>query len=145
MQDVCTEGMDRVVKAGPEGSVIWRGLALSFHLLGGDSEIWAFGSGLVHPDFCLTRRNLVFFAGAFLQLPWEDRKTADRVEVMFRASKSDNKRLEANVTRTRIMIGNEGVGDRKYNGALDILLDILDIYQELGGSAPLMHIQAATG
>ena len=90
--DMLTEGMDRVINVGLEGSVIWRGFALSFHLLCRAAEIYAHGNGLVHPDFCLTRRDLVFFAGAF-QLPWENRRTADRVEVTFRASKSGNKKV----------------------------------------------------
>ena len=32
------------------------------------------------------------------------------------------------------MIGNEDGGDGKNNGALEILLDLLDIYPELNGS-----------
>ena len=36
------------------------------------------------------------------------------------------------------------VGDGKNNGALEILLDLLDIYPELDGSAPLMQLQSAT-
>ena len=43
-----TKGMDRVIEVGPEGSIIWRGLALSFYLLCRASEIWAYGNGLVH-------------------------------------------------------------------------------------------------
>ena len=70
------------------------------------------------------------------------RRTADRVEVTFHASKSDNKRLGAIVTRTRVVIGNEGVRDEKNNGALEILLDLLGIYPELDGSAPLMQIHS---
>ena len=108
--NMLTEGMDRVIEVGPEESVIWRGLALSFHLLRRVSEIWAYGHGLAHPDFCLNKRDLLFFAEAF-QLPWENRKIADRVEVTLRASDSDNKRVGAIVTRTRVVIGNEGVGD----------------------------------
>ena len=126
------EGMDRVIEVGPEGSVIWRLRALPFHLLCRASEIWAYGNGLVHPDVCLSRRDLVFFAGAF-QLPWEDKRTAGRVEVTFRASKSDKKRFGAIMTRTRVVIGNEGVGDGKDNGALKVQLDLLDIYPELDG------------
>ena len=67
------------------------------------------------------------------------------VEETFRASKSENKRLGAIVTRTRVVIGNEGVVDGKNKGALEILLDLLDIYPELDGSAPVMQIQSATG
>ena len=85
---------------------------MSFHLLCRASEIWAFGNGQVHPDFCLTRRYLVFFAGAS-QLAWNDRHVADRVEVTFRASKSDNKRLGAIVTRTSVTVGNEKARNEK--------------------------------
>ena len=98
----------------------------------------------MHSDFCLTRRDLVFFAAAF-QLTWVHRRTADRVKVTFRASKSDGKRLGAIVTRTRVVIGNEGGGDGKNSEALKIMLDLLDIYPDLDGSAPLMQIQSATG
>ena len=44
--NMLTEGMDRVIEVGPEGSVIWRGLALSFHILCRASEIWVYGNGL---------------------------------------------------------------------------------------------------
>ena len=65
MWNMLTEVMDRVIEVGPEGSAIWRGLAfviLSFVLQA--SEIWTYGNGLVHPDFCLTGRDMIFFAGA---------------------------------------------------------------------------------
>ena len=62
---------------------------------------------------------MAFFAGAF-QLPWEDRRTADRVEETFRGSKSEYKRLGAIVIRATVVIGSEGVGDGKNNGALEI-------------------------
>ena len=42
------------------------------------------------------------------------------------------------------VIGNEGVGDGKNNGPLEILLDLLDIHPELDGSPPLTQIQSAT-
>ena len=48
---------------GREWSAVWMGLALSYHLLCRASEIWAYGNGLLHPDFCLTRRDVVFFEG----------------------------------------------------------------------------------
>ena len=63
----------------------------------------------------------------------------------FRASKSDDRRLGAIVTRTRVVMGNEGGRGGKKNAALEILLDLLDIYPELEGSAPLMQIEPATG
>ena len=82
---------------------------------------------------------MAFFAKAY-QLAWEDRRAADRVEVTFRASKSD-KRLGVIVKRTRVPVrtGKGRVGGVKSNGALEILLDLLDIYHQLSGSAPLMQ------
>ena len=51
--DLTTRGRRSVAEVETEGWVIWSGLALSFHLLCRASEIWAFGNGLVHPDFLL--------------------------------------------------------------------------------------------
>ena len=66
----------------------------------------------MHPDSCLIRKDLVFFAGSS-QLAWDDRRVADRVEVKFRASKSANKRLGAIVTRTSVTVGNEKARNEK--------------------------------
>ena len=82
---------------------------LVIHLLYRGAEKWAYGKGLGHTDLCRTRRDLSFFAGA-CRLAWDDRRAADRVEVTFRASKSDNKRLGAIVTRTRVTTGKGRVG-----------------------------------
>lgn len=117
---------------------------MSFHLLCRASEIWAYGNRLVQPYFCLTRRDLVFFMEA-LQLTWEGRRIAGRVEVTFRVSKSDSKRSGATVTTTRISIGKGRVGDVRSNGALEIILGLRDFYHDLGGSAPLMQARTATG
>ncbi|CAB1119159.1 unnamed protein product [Ectocarpus sp. CCAP 1310/34] len=80
------------------GLVTWMGIALSYFLLCRASELWAYQNGLVHADFCLTRGNLVFFEGA-CRLARNERRRADRVEVTFRASKADQKRRGAVVTR----------------------------------------------
>ena len=80
------------------------------------SEIWAFGNGLVHQDFRLTRRDLVVFVGAS-QLALKDRRVADRGEVTFRASKSGKERLSAIVTRTIVTVGNEKARNEELQGA----------------------------
>ena len=116
---------------------------MSFHLLCRASEIKAFGNGLVHSDFCPTRWDLVFLAGAS-RLAEDDGRVADR-EVTFRASKSDNKRLRAIVTRTSVTVGNEKARNEKRYGALEIVLDLLGFYPELSGSAPLMQTLTANG
>ena len=61
-----------------------------------------------------------------------------------RASKPDQKRLGEIVTRTRVSVG-EGRGrDVKCNGALEIILDLLDCYPKLGEPAPLTKTRMAT-
>lgn len=86
------------------------------HLLCRASEIWTFSNVLVHPEFCLTTRDLAFFAGA-PQLAWHGRRAADRVEVIFRASESENKRLGAIVTRTIVTVGEKNEGRKELRGA----------------------------
>ena len=49
------------------------------------------------------------------------------------------------MTRTRVGIGKERTGEGESKGALEILLDLIDIYPELDGSAPLMQFRTATG
>ena len=81
-------GLKDAAEVDTEQWVDWSGLALSFRLA---SEIWAYGNGLVHIALSVTRKDLVLFGGA-CQLAWDDRRAADRVEVKFRGSKSDDKR-----------------------------------------------------
>lgn len=94
-------GKRGVVGTGQGYEVVWLGLALSYFLLCRTSETWADGNGLVHSELCLTRGDVSFFERP-IQLPWTDRKKADREEVCSCASKVDNKRLGAIVMRTRI-------------------------------------------
>ena len=87
---------------------------------------------------------MALFSGAF-QLAWEKRRSADRVEVTFRASQSDSKRLGSIATRTRVTKGKGRFWDVKSHGALEILLDLLDIHPELNRSASLMQTRTGTG
>ena len=108
------------------------------------SEIWAYGNGLVHPDFCLTRRDVVFFRGT-TRPAWKDRRRADKVEVTFRARKSDQNQLGAVVPRTRLAAADGVEGDVRSKGALEILLDLLDRYPTLDKAAPLMQTYSVAG
>ena len=142
--DMLVQGWEILANRGHEWSVVWMGLALSYHLLCRASEIWAYGNGLVHPDFCLTRRDVVFFRGT-AQVTWEDRRRADKVEVTFRAGKSDQNRLGSVVPRTRVAAADGVDGDARSKGALDILLDLLDRYPTLEGAASLMQTYSVVG
>ena len=99
--DMLWDGKNEVLTAEGGGPVMWMGLALAYFLLYRASELFANDSGMVHPDYCLTRRDLTFFKGV-QQLKWVDRREADKVEICFRASKADQKRIGAVVTRTRV-------------------------------------------
>ena len=59
--DMLVQGWVFFANRGHVWSAVWMGLALFYHLLCRTSEIWAHGNGLVHPDFCLTRRGVGFF------------------------------------------------------------------------------------
>ena len=131
-----------VLQETGEGGVVWMGLALSYFLLCRASEMFAYANGLVHLEFCLTRGDLSFFRGP-LQVKWSERREADRVEVCFRASKADNKRLGAVVTRTRSKQTPDSIGGAV--GAFEILLDLLDVHPELGMQAPLMQTVGQSG
>ena len=123
-----------VVEAlGEEGKVAWLGVALSYFLLCRASELWAYGNGLVHADFCLTRGDLTFLKGDE-RIPTANRWEADRVEVNFRASKADKRRVGAVVTRVR----------GKRVGAFEILAELLDVNADLESSAPLMQTKIAS-
>ena len=108
-----------------------------------DLGVWE-RSSLVHPDFCLARRDVGFFSGT-TRLAWKDRRRADKVEVTFRAGKSDQNRLGSVVPRTRVAAADGVEGDVRSKGALKILLDLLDLYPTLDGAAPLMQTYSVAG
>ena len=45
-------------------------------------RVLAGGNGLVHPDLCLTRRNVVLFR-VTMQVAWKIRRQVDKAEVAF--------------------------------------------------------------
>ena len=142
--DMLVQAWGFLANRGHEWSAVWMGLALSYHLLCRASEIWAYENGLVHPDFCLTRRNDVFFRGT-TQLAWKDRRRADKVEVIFRARKSDQNLLASVVPRAKVAAADGVHKGVRSKGALEILLDFLDLYPTLDGAAPLMQMYSVAG
>ena len=99
--DLVWDGKTEVLIDEGGESVMWMGLVLAYGLLCRASELFAYDSEMVHPEYCLTRRDLTFFRGV-QQLKWVERREADKVEVCFRASKADQKRIEAVSTRTQV-------------------------------------------
>ena len=85
-----------------------------------------------------------FFRGT-TRLAWKDRRRADKVEVTFRAGKSDQNLLGSVVPRNRVSAADGVEGDVRNKGALEILLDLLDLYPTLDGAAPLMQTYSVAG
>ena len=110
------------------------GLAVSYFLLCRASELWAYANGQLHPEFCLTRNYLTFFYGG-VQMAFENRSTATVVHVKFLVSKCDQKRAGCTITRTRLEKKTEKGGASM--GAFEALLELLNVYHQLPGGAPL--------
>ena len=111
------------------------GLAVSNFLLC-RAELWAYANGQVHPEFCLTRNCLTVLHEG-IQVTFENRSTASAVQVIFLASKSDQKRAGCTITRTRLKNELETGRGRAPNGAFEVLLELLSVHPQLPGGAPL--------
>ena len=55
------QGRQVVLSIEEGGYVMWLGLEVQYFLLCRPSELWAYASGQVHPEFCLTRNCRTFF------------------------------------------------------------------------------------
>ena len=121
---------------------MWLGLALSYFLLCRASELFAYASGLVHPELCLTRACLTFSLGG-VQVSLEDRPTTDAVAVRFVVSKADQNRKGCTITRVRAVAG-KGTGGTPV-GAFEAVVKLLDLHPSLPGGAPLMTRSTPTG
>ena len=71
--------------------VIWLGLTVSYCMLCGASELWAYADGKVHPEFRLTRECLTFSREG-VQVKFGNRSTATAVHIRFVATKCDQKK-----------------------------------------------------
>ena len=73
--------------------------------LGRASEMFAYNDGKIHKDFGVTRGDVSFFCG-MVQLPAPELwRCADRVELLFRGSKGDQKRYGEVVSRKKTVVG----------------------------------------
>ena len=107
------------------GQVLWCGIALSYLLLARVSELFADSkSGLVHKEAGLLRSDLAFYNSIDTQLPWTQRSNATHVEIRFRASKGDQQRRGAVITRS--------------GATLQVLLQLLQLEPALSMDSPLM-------
>ena len=129
-----SQGQRLVTSMADGGRVMWLGFTLSYFLLCRASESWAYANGKVHPEFCLTRNCLTFLQGEG-QVAFENRSSANAVQVRFVASEHDQKRAGCTITRTRVSGETEAGGGLA--GAFEALLELLSVHSELPGEAPL--------
>ena len=106
-----------------------------------DLGVWKRSSA---PRLLSHEKGCFFFRGT-RRLACKDRRRADKVEVTFRAGKSDQNRLGSVVPRNRVSAADGVEGDVRSKGALEILLDLLDLYPTLDGAAPLMQTYSVAG
>ena len=85
-----------------------------------------------HPEFFLTRSYLTFQGE--VQVAFENRSIADAVTVRFLASKTDKKRVGCTITRTRA--ASETVEAGGSAGALEAVLELLNVHPQLPGEPP---------
>ena len=70
------------------GRTVWIGLALTYLLMFGASELVAEGGGVFHEVYYPRRSDVTFFREDH-QLSGARRREADKMEVRFRGSKGD--------------------------------------------------------
>ena len=129
---------------GPGGRLLFLGLGVSFFFLTRASEMFALGTDRVHPDYCLRRKDVALFLNE-RQLQWPFWSLANRVEVRFRASKGDQLRRGAIITRTKEDFVQQGSRASSLPGAVDVVVELLSCFGTLPSEAPLMTYVSSGG
>ena len=129
------EARQAVVKMEEGGTIMWVGLAVSYVFLCRAPELWAYGNGQAHPEFCLTR-NCIYFWHEGVQVAFENILIATALQVKFLASKLEQKRAGRTIARTRLVKEKQTWG-----GSVAVSVrgsvELLDVYPLLPAEAPL--------
>ena len=99
-------------------------------------EIFANDSGVAHAAHCLTRGDVVFFAGdrQLNDLQW---RQADRLQVRFSGHKGYQDQVGDVRVRTRDAVSGPRSGYRADGGAVALMLELLSWHATLPDHAPL--------
>ena len=123
------------------GRVLWLAFCASFWFLTRASEMVAKTRSCIHKTYCLQRADVAFFRGR-VKLWVAQWSRADRVEVRFRASKSDQLRKGAVISRVRAGSPRpSGAGA----GAVDLMLELMSYFFILLSSASLLAYGSGGG
>ena len=125
-----------ILSWGAEGREMWLYLCLSYFLVARSDKVFASDSGVVHPEHCLTRGDVAFFAGD-VQLAYALWLTADKIEVHVRGHKRDEDQLGSVRVRTRDKITGPRAGYRADGGAVVLMVVLMSCHKSLPASAPL--------
>jgi hypothetical protein len=141
------QGLSNVPEWGEGGKVMWMMLAVSYFFLGRASEMFAYNDGKIHKDFGLTRGDVSFFCGMVQLSTPELWRCADRVELLFRGSKGDQKRYGEVVSRKKTVVGATDFNWdsmppsvshlRGEIGGFEVMLELMLVYPNLELSCPL--------
>lgn len=92
------------------------------------SELWAYGDGKVHPQFCLTRSCLASFREDG-KAAFENRSNGNTVQVRNVAFENKQKRAGFTISRTTLL-GETEVGGGP-TGVFEALLDLISVHPKL--------------
>ena len=126
---------------------MWMMLAVSYFFLGRASEMFAYNDGKIHKDFIVTRGNVSFFCGMVQLSAPQLWRCADRVELLFRGSKGDQKRYGEVISRKKTVVGATNFNWdsmppsvshlRGEIGGFEVMLELMLVYPNLELSCPL--------
>ncbi|CAB1109183.1 unnamed protein product [Ectocarpus sp. CCAP 1310/34] len=143
---ILRSGIRTAAAWGEGGRVLWLGLAVSYFFMCRPSEIFAYGNGKIHKEFGITRGNVAFWKGEQQLLTPALWRCADRVDVLFEASKSNHD--EAVVSRVKTCPGLaafdwewDGTGEVPKGmvgvGGFEVLLELMCCFPQLDAMAPI--------
>ena len=123
---------------GIGGRVMWLCLSLSryFLIARSDEIIIARSSGVAHPVYCLTGKDVAFFSGNN-QLEYVHWRQADKMGINFRGHKGDQDQIGEVRARTRDEISGPQSGYRADGGAVALMVELMSCHATLPDDAPL--------
>ena len=140
--DALLGGQSLAPSWGPGGRVLWMCLALGYFFVARSDEIFASASGVVNPVHCLTRGDVVLYAGGrqLGSLQWHQ---ATSIEVCFRGHKGDQAQQGSVIVRARDDARGARSGVGAGGGAVALTMGLLSSYPTLPESALLSSYRCA--
>ncbi|CAM9479372.1 unnamed protein product, partial [Scytosiphon promiscuus] len=126
---------------GTEARVMRLCLSVSYFLITRSDDMFGDGSGVPHPVHCLTRQDIVFFAGK-AQLPYARWQQADKIEIRLRGHKGDQEQIGRVGARTRDKVHGPQSGYLAESGAVASTVELMSCHPTLPDHAPLSSFRS---